>query len=305
MSPILDVVGQALPLDLNSARRLFHGRGGRWPGYEHLTVDHYGDLLLINQFNPPGQEYEGIERALADLLQAQGVRACLVQQRYARPAAAYWAWGEAAEEWLFKEGGQQFHIRPGINRNPGFFLDMAPGREWLQTHAKGSRVLNLFAYSGSFSVYAFAGGARHVVNVDMSRGALNMARRNHQLNGFTTRDGYAAEFEKLEIFRSMGRIRRKGPYDILVVDPPSFQPGSFIVNKDYPRLLRKLQALSAPGARWLLCLNAPELDGDWLLEQVSRSCEGVDFVERLQVASGFENADPERGLKALVFRVPD
>ena len=302
MNLVTESIAASLPLQAGQARRLFHGRGGRLPGCEYLTIDQYADLLLINHFREPGPEWPGLAQALRALLEPEGIAACMVQQHYARPAAARWAWGAASDEWLFQEAGLNFHIRPGVNRNPGFFLDMAPGRAWLQRHAQGKKVLNLFAYSGSLSVCAFAGGARHVVNVDMSRGALNMARRNHALNGYTTAQGYAVEFEKLEIFRSMGRLRRKGPYDLIVVDPPSYQPGSFVATKDYARLVRKLPGLSADDAVWLLCLNAPELDHDYLHRLVAEACPEACELERLPIASGFTDTDAEAGLKVQAYR---
>jgi len=140
-------------------------------------------------------------------------------------------------------------------QNHGLFLDMAEGRRWVRDHAAarstdryGLKVLNLFAYTCAFSVGALQAGARHVVNVDMSHGAIGVGQQNHQLNGITT----GAAFLPHDIFSSWGKITRGGPYGLVIVDPPSYQKGSFVATKDYARLMRRLPDLLAPGGHALL-----------------------------------------------------
>ncbi len=122
------------------------------------------------------------------------------------------------------EAGLSFRLRLGEAQNIGFFPDMAVGRQLVRERAAGKRVLNLFAYSCSFSVAALAGGAAQVVNLDMNRGALELGRLNHRLNGLNLR---RASFLPLEFFRSVCKLRKLGPFDLVICDPPAAQGNSF------------------------------------------------------------------------------
>jgi len=183
---------------------------------------------------------------------------------------------------------------------------MAEGRRWVRAHVanhrartgRGARVLNLFAYTCAFSVAALQAGAAEVVNVDMSRGAIATGQQNHQLNGL----GAGARFLAHDIFSSWGKITRSGPYDLVIVDPPSYQKGSFVATKDYARLMRRLPELLIPGGHALLCLNAPELGMAFLREQMQSQAPSLAFVERVPNPAVFADVDEERSLKVLVFR---
>ena len=96
---------------------------------------------------------------------------------------------------------------------------MAEGRRWVRAQAAGQQVLNLFAYTSAFSVAALQGGAKQVVNVDMSAGAIALGQLNHALNGLQA----GARFLAHDIFKTWGKITRSGPYHLIIVDPPSFQ----------------------------------------------------------------------------------
>jgi 23S rRNA (cytosine1962-C5)-methyltransferase len=92
------------------------------------------------------------------------------------------------------------------------------------------------------------------------------------------------------------------PTALVIIDPPSYQKGSFVATKDYARLLRRLPDLLEPGGHALLCLNAPELDSDFLRQQVQVQAHTLQFVERLANPAAFADAQPERALKVLVYR---
>ncbi len=103
----------------------------------------------------------------------------------------------------------------------------------------GLKVLNLFAYTCAFSVVALQGGAKQVVNVDMSHGAMATGQQNHQLNGITTgRQLFGARH-----LQQLGQDHPQRPYGLVIVDPPSYQKGSFVATKDYARLMRRLPDL--------------------------------------------------------------
>lgn len=128
-----------------------------------------------------------------------------------------------------------------------------------------------------------------------------MGQQNHQLNGITA----GASFLAHDIFSSWGKITRSGPYGLVVIDPPSYQKGSFVATKDYARLMRRLPDLLAPGGHALLCLNAPELGLDFLQDQMRDLVPALTFVERVANPSVFADVSSERALKVLVYRAPD
>ena len=161
-------------------------------------------------------------------------------------------------------------------------------------------MLNLFAYTCAFSVVALQAGAKQVVNVDMSHGALAIGQQNHPLNGLST----GASFLAHDIFKTWGKITRSGPYDLVIVDPPSYQKGSFVATKDYARLMRRLPELLAPGGHALLCLNAPELGLAFLQDQMQALAPELNFVQRIANPAVFADISPERSLKVLAYQLP-
>jgi len=175
---------------------------------------------------------------------------------------------------------------------------MREGRRWVREHAQAARVLNLFAYSCAFSVAAMAGGAASVVNLDMSRGALARGRDNHQLNAQDQRD---VRFLGHDLLKSWGKLRKLGPYDLVLIDPPSFQPGSFIAERDYRKVIRRLPELTEPGSRILACHNDPLHDSGFIRTLMAEECPQFAFRERLPNPDDFPEQDPERALKVLLF----
>jgi 23S rRNA (cytosine1962-C5)-methyltransferase len=149
-------------------------------------------------------------------------------------------------------------------------------------------------------VVALQAGARQVVNLDMSQSTLAIGQQNHALNGLA--DG--ATFLSHDVFKSWGKISRASPYGLVIVDPPSYQKGSFVATKDYARLMRRLPDLTAPGGHAVLCLNAPELDSAFLQEQMRLQAPGLQFEQRLTNPPAFADIAPERALKVLVYRAP-
>ena len=106
-----------------------------------------------------------------------------------------------------------------------------------------------------------------------------------------------------DIFKSWGKLRKLGPYDIIVADPPSYQKGSFVAKNDYGKLIRRLPDLLSPNGQVLLCLNAPELDTAFLKDLVAVEAPQLRFVERLENPETFPDTNPERALKVLLYEL--
>ncbi|PMX13943.1 MULTISPECIES: class I SAM-dependent methyltransferase [unclassified Pseudomonas] len=282
-------------------RRLFHGRGRCWPGLEQLTVDWLQGVVLVALFKEPEPaQLDAFKLWLSTFEWARyGVRSVALQHRYLPQSTTEWLFGEAVDALTITEGGLRYLIDLGKKQNSGLFLDMRYGRNWVREQAKGQRVLNLFAYTCGFSVAAIEGGAEHVVNLDMARGALSRGRDNHRLNGH---DLGKVTFLGHDLFKSWAKVTNSGPYDLVIIDPPSFQKGSFLLTKDYQRVLRRLPDLLTAQGTVLACMNDPAFGEDFLIDSVTREAPGLRFIERLQNPPEFPDIDAQSGLKALVFR---
>ncbi|SFD92202.1 class I SAM-dependent methyltransferase [Paracidovorax konjaci] len=342
------IASMPLPTD---AVRIFHGRGGRFPGCEQWALDAYPPVFVLTSFAPAAED------------ELAAVQAAL-QARWAQIAPAgeplNWVFqhrgealrlqgradtrlmdGSVPEVHTVTENGARYRVHVLKGQNHGLFLDMAEGRRWVQGHVaalcrtrqggnaepagladpshgdaaattatpaaatataaprsrRAPKVLNLFAYTCAFSVAALRAGASQVVNVDMGHGAIAIGQQNHRLNGID----HGASFLAHDIFSSWGKITRGGPYDLVIADPPSYQKGSFVATKDYARLVRRLPDLLLPGGHALLCLNAPELDMEFLHALVREHAPGMRFVERVANPAVFADVEEGRALKVGVY----
>lgn len=282
------------------ARRLFHGRGRHWPAFEHVCVDGFPPLVLLTLFRPlPVDLEEALCAALVQRLVPAGM-ACLAVQHRDRPGAPVsLRYGALPDELLAQEDGLAWRIDPRRGQNTGFFLDMRHARQWVRSRAAGLSVLNLFAFTCAFSVAARAGGARRVVNIDLSSASLATGRDNHRLNGLSTDD---VHFLDHDIFRSWNKLHRLGRYDLVVMDPPTFQKGSFVVERDYGKVVRRFPKLLQAQADVLACLNAPHLGEDFLDEVFARELPGAEKVQRLPNPPEFVDIDPQAALKVVHYR---
>jgi len=303
MQSLLDAIAKmALPVD---AERIFHGRGGLYPGCEHWVLDAFPPVLVLTSFKPVApEELEAVHLALTQRWMHIAPNAPLnwvFQNRHEGEPETRLMSGHVPEPHEVTEQGSHFRVHVLKGQNHGLFLDMAEGRRWVREQALGNpnlKVLNLFAYTCAFSVVALQAGAKQVVNVDMSQGAMAIGQQNHQLNGVTQ----GASFLVHDIFKTWGKISRVGPYDLIIVDPPSFQKGSFIATKDYAKLMRRLPDLLMPGGQAMLCLNAPELGAAFLQDLMQELASALDYVQRLPNPAAFDDVSIHRSLKVLIYR---
>jgi len=309
MQALLNAIAtMALPTD---AQRVFHGRGGLHPGCEQWALDAFPPVLLLTSFQAvPEAELATVGAALLARWQQIAPNEPLnwvFQCRAEGHIETRLMSGSVPEPHVVTEHGARFRVHVLKGQNHGLFLDMAEGRAWVRQWVRDYpatqprlKVLNLFAYTCAFSVVALQAGAKQVVNVDMSQPALAIGQQNHQLNGIST----GASFLAHDIFKTWGKITRGGPYGLVIVDPPSYQKGSFVATKDYARLMRRLPELLAPGGHALLCLNAPELGLAFLQDQMKELAPELNFVQRVANPAVFADVSPERSLKVLAYQLP-
>lgn len=305
MQALLDAIATlAMPQD---AQRVFHGRGGRHPGCEHWALDVFPPVWVLTSFLPTSDDelatlHAALSARWAQLAPGQALN-WVYQCRHEGRTDTRLMSGSVPDPHVVSEQGTRYQVHVLKGQNHGLFLDMAEGRRWVREHVAARprcKVLNLFAYTCAFSVVAQQAGARQVVNVDMSHGALAIGQQNHRLNGLLS----GASFLPHDIFKTWGKINRIGPYDLIILDPPSYQKGSFVATKDYARLMRRLPELLVPGGHALLCLNAPELDVAFLTDQMQALAPELSFVQRVANPPAFADVSDDRSLKVLVYQAP-
>ena len=286
--------------DFTDAQRLFHGRGHAYQDLSHINVDWLSPVVLITLYQAVDTDWLMQQaKALKDLIPP--CESVQVQHRYEKFAPTQLLLGDEVTSTIVTEQGLKFHIEFGKAQNSGLFLDMANGRKWLKEQSNDKNVLNLFAYTCSFSVAATSGGASKVVNVDLSKASLSKGRDNHQLNKLAKKEGKQVVFEGVDIFKSNSRIKKYGPYDILVCDPPSFQKGSVNIERDYAKIIRRIPQWMNAGAQLMLCLNSPDLDEAFLKAEVLRECPDCQFEYKIDNPAVFKEAHKGKGLKVLIF----
>jgi 23S rRNA (cytosine1962-C5)-methyltransferase len=254
------------------------------------------DCLLIALYERPYEKDPELEEQWLGLM-AQTVAGCLgveeeltftKHRRRQRGLAQYERLGSGHAERVVTEGGHRFIVNLSDYLDTGLFLDHRPTRGLVEATSAGLRVLNLFCYTASFSVYAAAGGAREVTSVDLSNTYLAWARRNLDLNGFK---GPAFPLIRSDVRAFLSRAKDSGrTWDLIIADPPTFSNSSaterdFDVNRDWPELLASCQGVLAGGGTLLFSSNSRKLKWDSLLfagldEDLSESCLPPDFRDR-------------------------
>ena len=287
--------------DQFDARRIFHGRGHLFPGLEHVCIDWFRPLVLITAH----AAIDDIEELTEILLRAderEQIRTIVLQNRFERGAPAQTIYGEAAGPLVANEGSLRFDVHPGAQQNTGLFLDMRCLRDWLLENSLDVNMLNLFAYTCSLSVAALAGGARSVTNVDMSKTSIKWGEENHTLNQQDLRYVQSVPYN---LFKSWGKMKQFGRYDMVIIDPPMRQRGSFDSAKNYGAVMKKLHSLCAPGAKVIATINSPFLSGNYLQELFEKHNPEGAYLGEMAVAPEFEDKYPERGLNICLFEMPD
>ena len=243
---ITETVNYQLSTDnCNNTYRLVHGEGDFLPG---LIVDVYADTAVI-QAHSIGMHYHRLEIAKAIEQVVPQVDKVYYKSDDTLPHKAqidgervgYLIGAEKADfngDFWAKENGLDFRIDWLRGQKTGFFIDQRDNRSLLEYYAKGKEVLNMFCYTGGFSVYALRGGAKLVHSVDVSQKAIDLVRSNvaHNFGENAPHEAFAEE-----AFEFMAKNQNK--YDLIVLDPPAFAKHRDAIKN----ALRGYQRLNAKG----------------------------------------------------------
>jgi 23S rRNA G2069 N7-methylase RlmK/C1962 C5-methylase RlmI len=221
-----------------------------------LVVDRYADALHIAEFARPhdrspaqhGDWLDLMARTAAKVLEVPRDRVFLKHRDRQRGADQYDRVDDRDARFVVEEGGLKFIVNLSDYIDTGLFLDHRLTRQMVRNAAAGKRFLNLFAYTGSFSVYA-AAGAASTTTVDKSSTYTDWARENLQLNGFS---GPAHRIIRGDIREFIDGLSPLDMWDLAVVDPPTFSNTKGLevdwdVQRDHAELLQRLAPHIAPG----------------------------------------------------------
>lgn len=235
-----DALAKRAKLNLGNtdAYRLIHGESDYLPG---IVADRYGRYAIIKAYSSSVEQFlPTVARTIGRALKLRGVAAREDAQGGAILTALF---GQLPpEELTVSEHGLQLVANTVHGQKTGLFLDQRDNRQFVREHANGARVLNLFAYTGGFSLAALAGGATHVTSVDISSGALEIADRQVVMNDF---EPARHEARVLDIFADIDALQQEQPYDIVIVDPPSLANNQ----RQVPRALQAYKALNTSAAK--------------------------------------------------------
>lgn len=318
---------QQLHAEKTDAYRLFHGSVEGWAG---LTVDRYGDLLLVQTFHAPleaGQldEISGFYQAVLPGLVTVYNDRSQANSRITNPLPP-----EQLEQAQLPRVAQELGVKYAIQgrhagQDPWLFLDLRAGRRRVMQEAVGKSVLNLFAYTCGVGIAAAFAGARHVVNVDFAESSLAVGKENARLNTLPTRPRFVESdvFPALRQYSGLGQPKlvrgkrlppfpklEKHAFDLVFLDPPRYAKSPFgvvdLVN-DYPALFKPALLATAEGGTLICCNNVAQVAAaDWL-EQLQRSAtkagRTIREVEWIKPEADFPSRDGHHPLKVVLLRV--
>ena len=232
--------------------RLVHGEGDNLPG---LIIDYYDGVCVmqahsVGMFRAKKQICEGLQKVYGTELKAVYDKSSGTAPYKAGleliDGYLYRCEGFSDDEQVVLENGHKFLVNWTEGQKTGFFLDQRDNRALVGSLAKGRNVLNLFCYTGGFSIYALASGALHVDSVDSSKKAMMMVDRNVALNGFDESKHTSLCCDAIDYLRDVP----EGKYDLMIVDPPAFAKHRGALRnalRAYQRLNAAAIAKVAPG----------------------------------------------------------
>lgn len=284
-----------------SCVRLVHRTSG------DFTLDQFSSVLVLSWY---GDRWTDADRARAMNLSTALAKPMLVRLMSKDAKGAHETMGDVPPSWIATEGDLKYEVRNEAGQSVGLFLDQRLQRGWVRENARDKTVLNLFSYTGAFSVAAAQGGAAEVTSVDSSKAMLNWSRRGFEINGL---DSARAKFFNRDAVSFLEQSAAKGHlYDLVVCDPPSFSRGENGVFKLEQRLDELvMNCLKITRGQLLFSLNSDTIfAGDVrasiekaaaVLSRARGAAPGHSFeIDAIQPSLDFETPDETPNLKSFL-----
>lgn len=258
-----------------SAFRLFNGFT---EGCPDLVIDIYASTAVIHNYcDDPDKGAAFVQEAHTFLTTSLNwLRAGIVKTRNGKTQeekCGRLLFGSTPDRKI-KEHDAWYAIDLTMNRDTSLYLDTRNLRKWIIENLKDKAVLNTFAYTGSFGVAARKGGARSVVQIDLNREFLNLAKSSYTLNGFPIQKG---DFISRDFFEQVGNMKRENKnFDCVIIDPPFFSTtakGRVDQEKESARLINKVRPLINDGGCLIAINNALFVSGKDYMQMLESLCK--------------------------------
>jgi 23S rRNA (cytosine1962-C5)-methyltransferase len=263
-----------------------------------LCIELYGEKLYVAEYkrrhNMSEEAHDAwMEQTLEVAGEVLGVEKANVflklRQRKPGRLGQYQKFDAVQHEFIVEENGLKFLVNLSDYLDTGLFLDHRLTRQQVRGLCEGKKILNLFAYTGSFSVYAAAGGASEVVTVDLSKTYLNWAERNLALNGFTDPTKYKTVHADVKQYL---KTLSPASFELIVMDPPTFSNSKRMedildIQRDHAELINDCLAALKPGGQLYFSTNFRKFVmeetkiNSTQIKDITRSTTPFDFEGRL------------------------
>ncbi|MEM7646301.1 MAG: class I SAM-dependent rRNA methyltransferase [Pseudomonadota bacterium] len=288
--------------------RLINGEGDGLPGF---VCDIYGSLAVMQFDGDDCREFWDQEFLAESLLGLPGIETVYLKPRGSDQfSGKLWGKEQDLQKVAVNENGVRFQVNVVDGQKTGFFLDQRDNRQYVKNMAKGKSLLNLFSYSGGFSVCAGAGGATQVTSVDIAPEAILMASENWKMNELNPSQHKG---ESADVFKWIENQSEK--WDMVVVDPPSMTHSEKSKNQaieTYTDLFAKSINLVSPGGDLFLSSCSSHISFDDFQEIIVEACSRKRKRAKIIRISGqgpdhpFPHAAPElRYLKFTHLRIEE
>jgi 23S rRNA (cytosine1962-C5)-methyltransferase len=277
LKPLLDsAVASRLTLFDSNHEKAFRLFNGFSEGYTSLAIDVYAQTLVIHDYADEPNSVFINETAHYMQNNLSWLRASIVKTRNGKTQEekrGQLIFGAESDKKI-KEHNVWYAIDLMINRDASFYLDTRNLRKWLIENMRGKSLLNAFAYTGSLSVAALAGGANNVMQIDKNRQFLNLAKDSYSLNNFPIRN---QNFIAQDFFPAISRLKTgKQTFDCVILDPPFFSTtskGKVDLVNESTRLINKVRPLIKNNGYLITINNALYLSGKEYMQALEQLCK--------------------------------
>ena len=255
-----------------------------------MIVDVYADRVHLQEYDTGWMEtdeaysiwVDEVHAATAEVFGIPLAHVALKIRKRMKGLTQYEKTEGAGEFFVVEENGLKFEVNLEAYLDTGLFLDHRNTRKRVMEEANGKRFLNLFSYTGAFSVYAAAGGAVSTMTVDLSNTYLDWAGRNFALNGMENGNHQWVRSDVFEFLREATCSPQK--YDLIVMDPPSFSNskkmlGVLDVQRDHAYLIESCMAMLAPGGVLYFSNNLRSFELDPMFASISEDLTAASIPE--------------------------